>query len=379
MLSTGVEGRPGLVAGPLQPARRPSRLHALGDDQQARRGWRLHALAGIQQHWGCRPDMSGWQSLQDWGPHSAGSGQETVDQAAWGGPSAAWKLQGRHSTGEPWRVWRGEAAWAPAGRAAAWRPQAVLAAGAPAQRRGLDAVAWAAWETQAEAQAAGQRAAADAVRERLARGAALEAAEAAKTRLAASRRGGAGVEGRGAALEVAEAAAAHQAADQHGGLGWARGAGGGASAGSVVGTAGVRQAQARQAVGAAAEGVQAARGASGRIGWRAERARRAACADGGSAVGRGVLGAPRAGDRARRVEGWAAPRSEANEEMVEALQVRGSRCCPSAQRPGAPFDLVVIRPSGCRAPLTAMCVTQSCSRMLRTGLVVWPMGAMFCK
>lgn len=339
MLITGVDGRPGQVACPLQRTCRVSRLHAPGKRQQARRVCRLHAVGGSQQHWGCSPDTGAWHGLQDrffaapWRHHSTVGGQETVDQAAWEGPSAAWKPQGREATGEPWWVGRSAAAWAPIGRATAWRPHAAVAEGAPAQRQGLGAVAWAAWEAQAEAQAAGQRAAADAVRERLARGAALEAAEAAKARLAALRQDEPGPAGRGAALEAAEAEPAQLAASQHGGLGWAGVAGSGVLAGSASLTPGSCQAWAQQAAGAAAEGVQGARDASGRTAWRAERAGGRACAAGVPAVEKGVSRGLRAGGRVRRVEGWAAPRSEADEEVVEALQVWGTWRCLSVERP----------------------------------------------
>ena len=324
MLSVGINGRPGQVT---CPTRRRSRLHGL-DGKQPRPVCRLHAVGGSQQHWGCSPDADAWHGSLDrllaapWRRHSIGYGQQTVDKAAWEGPSEAWEVQGRHATREPWRVGRTDAAWAPTGRAVAWRPQPAHTAGAPAQWRGADAGAWAAWEAQAEAQAAGQRAAADAVRERLARGAALEAAEAAKARLAALRQGEAGSEVRGAASGSAEATAAQAAASQHGGLGWAGGAGSNAPAGSVVLVSGSRQAWARRA--AAADVVQEARGAGGRTGGSAGRARGSASAEVVPAAEEGVSGVLHAGGRVRRVEGWAAPRSEADEEAVEALQVWGT-------------------------------------------------------
>lgn len=327
MLGVGINGRPGQVA---CHTRRLSKVLAIIEKQQPRTVCRLHAVGGSQQHWGCSPDANAWHGSQDrllaapWRRPSNGHGQQALDQAAWDGPSEAWELQGRPATGEPRRVGRSDAAWAPFGRATAWRPQAAHMAGAPAQRRGVDALAWAAWEAQAEAQAAAQRAAADAVRERLARGAALEAAEAAKARLAALRQGEAGSVGRGAAVGAAEATAARPAASQHGGPGWAGGAGSGAPAGSVVLIPGSRQAWARHADGAAAGGVQAARGASGRTGGRAERARGSAFAEGVPAGEEGVSGALHAGGRVRRVEGWAAPRTEADDEAAEALQVWGT-------------------------------------------------------
>ena len=327
MLGVGINGRPGQVT---CPARRQSRLHGLDGKQQPRPVCRLHAVGGSQQHWGCSPDAIAWHGSQGrllaaaWRRSSTGHGQQALNQAAWEAPSEARELQGRHASGELRRVGRSDAAWAPVGRATAWRPQAAHTAGAPARQRGADTGAWAAWEAQAEAQAAAQRAAADAVRERLARGAALEAAEAAKARLAALRQGEPGSVGRGVAVGAAEATAARPAVSQHVEPGWAGDAGRGAPAGSVTLIPWSRQAWARHAAGAAADGMQEARSAGSRTGGWTERARGGARAEGAPAAEEMVAGALYAGGRVRRVEGWAPPRSEADEEAVEALQVWGT-------------------------------------------------------
>ncbi len=115
-----------------------------------RRLCRAHAVGGSQRAWGQSRDTSGWPQRG-----AAGLQQTTRDESA-------------------------------------------------AALRAQNAAAWAAWEAQAEAQGAAQRKAAQHVRETLARGAALEAAEAAAARLARQGRGrgrwaGSQVEGEGEA------------------------------------------------------------------------------------------------------------------------------------------------------------------------------------
>ncbi len=91
-----------------------------------------------------------------------------------GGSQRAW---GRSWDSGGWPLW------------GAANMQQTTREGSAAALRAQNAAAWATWEAQAEAQAATQREAVQLVRETLARGAALEAAEAAAARLARQGRG----------------------------------------------------------------------------------------------------------------------------------------------------------------------------------------------
>lgn len=264
----------------------PGQFTSICPTQRTCRLSRLHAVGGSQRFWGrnnagayAPPDSRPAGSQRPWGSDMVGTWQD--------GSSA-------------------------------WSSQAALAEPAGALRA-RESVAMAAWEAQAEAQAVQQRSTAQCVRETLARGAALEAAEAAAARLSSSSRpawggrGGVGWGGgddagrlleqaRGAAWEAAEAAAARTPGP---GRAWegrsgavppqqpARLAAWEAAAAGAAQLSGSRQGEAGPPLTPAREGEE-----------------------------RGSVLRPRTRSGVGRcVEGWAAAPSEEEEKQVAALQV----------------------------------------------------------